>query len=67
MILYESYLWLLWLKLAEYHLVESRGIHFRIFKIILNESHVIWKHDARWLMTNRIQLHNRVKTKNSSW
>ena len=47
--------------------VESRGIHFRIFKIIPNESHVIWKHDAHWLLTNRIQLHNRVKTKNSSW
>ena len=67
MILYESYLWLVWLKSAELHKIKARGIHFRIFKIIPNESHVIWKHDARWLMTNRIQLHNRVKTKNSSW
>ena len=46
---------------------KSRGVHFRIFKIIPNESHVIWKHDAHWLLTNRIQLHNRVKTNNSKW
>ena len=54
------------LKSTEYHMVtrksidvpyvQSRGIHFRIFKIILNESHVVEMHDGHWLRINRNQL-----------
>ena len=42
-------------KAVEFPYVQSRGIHFRIFKIILNDSHVIGMHDVHWLGINRNQ------------
>ena len=42
-------------KAIEFPYVQSRGIHFRIFKIILNDSHVIGMHDVHWLGINRNQ------------